>query len=135
MAPVRLTILGEPASKANSRREAVNHKTGRRLIIKSQKALDWRDAALQQIPPAARVQFSAPVRVDMRIYYATERPDLDESLILDCLQDQFVKVGGRRVVSQRGIYHNDRQVREKHIYHSIDKENPRTVIKVSEIAK
>lgn len=134
MIAVRLTILGEPASKANSRREAVNKKTGRRMVIKSAKALDWQESALQQIPPAARVQFSVPVCVTMRIYYASERPDLDESLILDCLQDQFVRIGGRRVVSQRGIYHNDRQVREKHIYHAIDKKNPRTVIQITEIA-
>jgi Holliday junction resolvase RusA-like endonuclease len=134
MTPVRLTILGEPASKANSRREAVNPRTGRRMVIKSEKALNWQASALQQIPPAARVQFNCPVRVDMRIYYASERPDLDESLILDCLQDQWIKVGGRRVIAQRGIYHNDRQVREKHIYHSIDKKNPRTVIQIQEIA-
>jgi Holliday junction resolvase RusA-like endonuclease len=131
--PVRFTIYGEPASKANSRREAVNPRTGRRMVIKSAKALSWQEAALQQIPPAARVQLSANVRVDMRIYYASQRPDLDESLILDVLQDQFVKIGGLRVVSQRGVYHNDRQVREKHIYHAIDKKNPRTVIQITEI--
>jgi len=134
MNPVRLTILGEPASKANQRREAVNPRTGRRMVIKSAKALAWQESALQQIPPAARVQFERPVRVDMRIYYASERPDLDESLILDCLQDQWAKIGGQRVIKQRGIYHNDRQVREKHIYHSIDKKNPRTVIQIQEIA-
>lgn len=131
---IRLTILGEPASKANSRREAVNRATGRRMVIKSEKALSWQASALQQIPPAARVQLALPVRVDMRIYYASERPDLDESLILDVLQDQYVKVGGQRVISQRGVYRNDRQVREKHIYHAIDKKNPRTIIQVTEIA-
>ena len=130
---IRLTILGEPASKANSRREAVNPKTGRRMVIKSEKALDYRDAALQQITPAARVQFAGPVRVDMRIYYASERPDLDESLILDILQDQYARINGKRYVSQRGVYHNDRQVREKHIYHRIDKKNPRAEIQIVEI--
>lgn len=130
---IRITILGEPASKANSRREAVNPKTGRRMVIKSAKALSWQESALQQIPPAARVQFEKPVRIDMRIYYASERPDLDESLILDVLQDQFVKIAGKRILSQRGIYHNDRQIREKHVYHAIDKRNPRVVIQVQEI--
>lgn len=131
---IRLTILGEPASKANSRREAVNPRTGRRMMIKSAKALSWQESALQQIPSACRVQLERPVRIDMRIYYASERPDLDESLILDCLQDQYMKVGGKRVICQRGVYRNDRQVREKHIYHAIDKANPRTVIQVTEIA-
>lgn len=132
---IRLTILGEPASKANSRREAVNPRTGRRMVIKSEKALDYRDSALQQIPPAARVQLAGPVRVDMRIYYASERPDLDESLILDILQDQYQRINGKRYVSQRGVYINDRQVREKHIYWAKDKANPRTFIQVQEIAQ
>ena len=132
---IRFVILGEPASKANSRREAVNAKTGRRMVIKSEKALLYRDAALQQIPPACRKQLIGSVRVDMRVFYASERPDLDESLILDCLQDQFMRVGGKRVLSQRGVYCNDRQVREKHIYHRIDKANPRTEIQITEIER
>ena len=56
--------------------------------------------------------------VHMWMYYATQRPDLDESLVLDLLQDK--------------IYVNDRQVRERHIYHGIDKENPRVEILVVE---
>ena len=51
------------------------------------------------------------------IYYASRRPDLDESPILDCMQDY--------------VYYNDRQVKEKHIYWGLDKENPRTIIRVS----
>ena len=44
--------------------------------------------------------------------------DLDESLILDLLQDV--------------AYANDRQVKEKHIYWmGVDKENPRCEIEVS----
>jgi len=33
----------------------------------------------------------------------------------------------RRLV-RRGVYVNDRQVREKHVYHDIDKTNPRADI-------
>ena len=52
----------------------------------------------------------------MTIYYASRRPDLDESLVLDLLQ---------------GVtYLNDRQVKEKHIYWGLDKENPRCEISV-----
>ena len=40
MSNVSMTILGEPCSKANSRR-LVTSKTGRPLFIKSQKALDY----------------------------------------------------------------------------------------------
>ena len=62
---------------------------------------------------------SGDVRVTMHIYYASRRPDLDESLILDLLQ---------------GVaYMNDRQVKEKHIYWGLDKERPRSEITVEKI--
>jgi hypothetical protein len=127
-----LTILGEPASKANSRKIVTIN--GRPSSIKSEKALSYERDALQQIPPVARQQLECEVSVTMRIFYSTERPDLDESLILDILQDRFktVKVGNtkHRELVQRGVYRNDRQVREKHIYHEIDKRNPRTVLEI-----
>ena len=67
------------------------------------------------------VPFEEDVRVEMLIYYATRRPDLDESLILDCMQGP--------------IYRNDRQVKQKMIYWGLDKTNPRTVIRVSAVEK
>lgn len=129
---ITFTILGEPASKANSRKLV---KFGERMVsVKGDKALDYERDALRQIPPVARVQLKGAVAVTMRIFYATERPDLDESLILDILQDRYksVKRGDEkeRVLVQKGVYANDRQVREKHIYHAIDRSNPRTEIEV-----
>jgi len=59
------------------------------------------------------------VMVYMKIFYASRRPDLDESLILDCMQ-------GR-------IYENDRCVKEKHIFWGLDKLNPRAEIEVIKI--
>ena len=47
--------------------------------------------------------------------------DLDESLILDAMEGF--------------IYKNDRQVKEKHIYWGLDKDNPRAEIEVSKIEK
>lgn len=128
---ITLTILGEPASKANQRR--IVEIAGRSQIIKSKKALDYERSALAQIPPAARVRIEGPVSVTMRIFYSTERPDLDESVILDVLQDRWSKSpreGAPRVLVQRGVYCNDRQVREKHVYHAIDRGNPRAEITV-----
>ncbi len=132
MSSITLTILGEPASKANSRKIVTI--AGRPSVIKSEKALAYEAQALRQIPPKARVRMQGPVAVTIRVFYATERPDLDESVILDVLQDRFqsVKVGGekQRQLVQKGVYCNDRQVREKHIYHAIDRLNPRAVIEV-----
>jgi len=136
MTAITLTIYGEPASKSNSSKivKIGRGENARSSLIKSEKAREYETNALRQIPPAARVQLKGPVSVTMRIFYSTERPDLDESVILDVLQDRFqsVKVGEikQRHLVQKGVYANDRQVREKHIYHAIDRLNPRAVIEV-----
>ncbi len=133
---IRFTIIGEPASKANSR-EIV--KIGKRpSSIKSKKARGYEADALMQIPPAARQRIEGPVRVWLRIWYASERPDLDESIVLDVLQDRYGKAPkgadgkatGPRPLIQPGVYRNDRQVREKHVFHRIDRKNPRTEVVV-----
>ena len=126
MRRVILTILGEPASKANSRKIVTINK--RPASIKSEKARLYEKYALLQIPPRARRQLTGRIRFTARIYYASERPDLDESVILDVLQDQHKGKGKDRVVIQKGVYVNDRQVREKIIFHAIDKKNPRAEI-------
>lgn len=129
---VSFTILGEPASKANSR-QLVTFGRGanaRPAIIKSKKARKYEEDALKQIPSWARLQFKVPVRVTLRIFYASQRPDLDESVVLDVLQDRFEKSHGERFLVQKGVYLNDRQVREKHVFHAIDRTNPRTEVEV-----
>lgn len=109
-------IFGEPASKANSRR--VVRFGGMSRLIKSQKALTYSETFQQQCRPVENPT-DKDVSVEIHIWYASRRPDLDESLILDLLQ-------GR-------LYVNDRQVKEKHIYWHQDKERPRCVITVREM--
>lgn len=109
-------IFGEPASKANSRR--VVKFGGMSRLIKSQKALNYSDAFRQQCQPLA-VLMTGDLRVTMTIFYASRRPDLDESLILDLMQGL--------------IYENDRQVKERHTYWGLDPENPRAEILVERI--
>ncbi len=112
---LNITIHGEPCSKANSRR-LVKSKTGRPLFIKSQKALDYVKSFEHQCRKVDPL-FEKDVAVKITIYYASRRPDLDESLILDCMQGL--------------VYKNDRQVKEKHIiWGGVDKDNPRAVISV-----
>lgn len=106
---VRLIVYGEPASKANSRKIA-KYRNRPALIIKSDKARAFEASVKQQVKELPRLMTEKLV-VFIRIYYASERPDLDESIILDALQGL--------------IYRNDRQVREKHVYHDIDRKNPR----------
>jgi len=112
------TILGEASSKSNSRR-LVTIK-GRPAFIKSQKALDYiKNFNLQC--PTLNPLFESDVEVEMTIFYASRRPDLDESVILDAMQ-------GR-------IYKNDRQVKSKIIRWGLSKSNPRAEIKVRPLKK
>ena len=113
---IKFTIEGEPASKANTRKLAINWKTKKPMFIKSEKARNYeRDFKLQcrKISPL----IEGDVRVNLKIYYASRRPDVDESIILDSMQGL--------------IYVNDRQVRMKFVDGTeIDKKRPRTEIEV-----
>lgn len=108
-----IVVKGEPASKANSRRLITVG--GKPRFIKSSKALSYAEAFSLQVLKIEPLLIDE-LSVYMWIYYASQRPDLDESLILDLLQGK--------------IYINDRQVRERHVYHYIDKDNPRVEIYV-----
>ena len=113
-----LNIFGEPASKANSRRVVKFGSMSR--LIKSQKALNYSDVFRQQCP-VINPLMSGDIKMTMTIYYASRRPDLDESLILDLLQGF--------------VYVNDRQVKERHTYWALDPENPRAEILVEQLPK
>jgi|TARA_R110002124_G_scaffold46426_1_gene139368 Holliday junction resolvase RusA-like endonuclease len=111
-------VLGEPASKSNSRR-LVTIK-GRPAFIKSKKAIDYVKNFQKQCP-AVNPLMEGYLEVEMTVYYATRRPDLDESVILDCMQDK--------------IYKNDRQVKSKIVRWGLSKSNPRAEIEVRPIKK
>ena len=131
-AAVEITIIGEPASKANSRKPATVGKgdARRTLWIKSDKAREYERIVIPQVRPDHRRMLTGRIRATFVIYYRTELPDLDESIILDMLQAKYEKNKrtGARELWREGVYVNDRQVRERHTYHAIDKANPRTVV-------
>ena len=106
-------IYGEPASKANSRKIVMFGK--RPAIIKSQKARDYVKTFEKQCPKLDTLVTDDLV-VEITIFYGSRRPDLDESVILDCMQGF--------------IYKNDRQVKKKIINWGLDRDNPRSEIKV-----
>lgn len=109
-------IFGEPASKSNSRR--LVRFGGMSRLIKSEKALNYSDMFKQQCRPLATLM-TGDLRITLHIFYASRRPDLDESLILDLMQGL--------------IYENDRQVKERHAYWGLDPVNPRTEILIERI--
>lgn len=114
---VLFEITGEPASKANSRR--LVHWRGVSRMIKSEKALTYSESFKRQMCSSQHEPLDGDVAVKIHIWYASRRPDLDESLILDLLQGF--------------AYTNDRQVKQKHIYWGLDKDNPHCKIWVWKI--
>lgn len=114
--PCIINILGEPASKANSRRFVLID--GKSRFIKSKKALLYSKNFDLQCPIRKKI-FEEDLSIAMKIYYRTKRPDLDESLILDLLQ-------GR-------VFKNDRSIKSKYVEHGLDKEQPHSVIVISSL--
>jgi hypothetical protein len=138
MREIAFTIFGQAYSKANSRQLVM--RGNKPSNIKSPEALAYECSALKQIPPIFRLQLTGEMCISLWMYYETERPDMDESLVLDCLQDRYesesltkaqkevLKAAGKkpkRILVQKGVVVNDRQFRERHVYHGIDKANPR----------
>ncbi len=109
-----IMIIGEPASKANSRRLVAIG--GKPRFIKSKKALNYSRDFKKQCPTRKEL-FEEDVFVAIKIYYASRRPDLDASLILDLLQDY--------------VYPNDRLVKGQYIEWGLDRKNPRSFIVVT----
>lgn len=109
-------IFGEPASKANSRKLVTLG--GRPAFIKSQKARDYVTEFQRQCREQVKVMTDKDVRVELMIHYASRRPDLDESVILDAMQGI--------------VYANDRQVKQRFAYWGLDRDAPRSVIRVVE---
>ncbi len=96
------------------------------MVIKSQKALSYSKSFRAQMPVVDR-PLELPVVATITIWYASRRPDLDESLILDLLQ-----VDEKKFKDGKGVILNDRQVREKHVYWRLDPDNPRCEIRLVE---
>ena len=107
---------GEPASKANSRRLVAIG--GKPRFIKSKKGLSFVQSFTTQCPILDPL-LDGDILVAIEIYYASRRPDLDESLILDAMENK--------------VYKNDRQVKEKHIFWNLDRDNPRIEIKIAKL--
>jgi len=110
------TILGEPASKANSRR--IVQVGGSPRVIKSKKALSYARSFAAQCPLKSSLldEDGSTVLVVLDIYYSSRRPDLDESLILDLLQER--------------AYKNDRSVKARITRWHLDRDNPRSVVRI-----
>lgn len=141
MSAIAFTILGQLPSMKNSRRIVLIGK--RPALIKSKDALAYEKTAQLQVPSSARQMLAGPVRFTATVFYSSQRPDLDPALLLDILAAKYERQKGKlvkiadgeyaheeseRVLVRRGVYINDRQCREIHLYHGIDKANPRAEV-------
>lgn len=117
---IELKISGQLCSKSNSRQLILRGKHPR--IIKSKAALEYVKESSIQIKRQLKNHkpFEDYVRLEVHVWYASRRPDLDISLIQDVLQEN-------------GIYQNDRQVVEIHAFKYRDTKNPRIIVRISEI--
>ena len=75
---------------------------------------------LKQIPGNLQVRYDTPVRLTAFIFYKTKRPDLDESLLMDCLESS-------------SIITNDRLIWDKQILKYFDKHIPRVKFYVEKL--
>jgi len=81
--------------------------------------MEFCDAFMAQAPKV-KEPILGDVVVTCTIYYPSRRNDLDPSLVFDNME-------------KCGIIKNDRQIKEQHIYHGLDKNNPRVEIEVKEL--
>lgn len=115
------TLIGQPRSKANGRRQLKNHRTGKMFSAKNQKCLDYAESVkIQALVVRPSCLLEGPLSFRGTLYYPDNRSDLDPSLLIDCLQGI--------------VFKNDRQVKHWDIHHGIDKVNPRAEIEVVEMS-
>jgi Holliday junction resolvase RusA-like endonuclease len=110
-------VLGEPASKSNSRKLVTIG--GRPRFIKSKKALEYEKGFYIQTV-VRDLLFQEDVVLAVRVWYKSRRPDLDITHIKDCLQ---------------GVaYENDRSVKIEHAVWDYDTSSPRSYIVVAPVS-
>lgn len=118
------TVTGQPPRKSNQRMIVRRGRGGSPMVIKSKKAREYVDHFIASIPEEYQTlnagTLDDDLRLDIIVWYINRRSDLSVELIKDCIE-------------AAGIIKNDRYVREEHLYGFVDKENPRTKIRLYRI--
>lgn len=115
----RITILGDCPSKANAYK--IITIGGHASLSKTQGLKSYEKAFYLQCP-CRGVNIDTFFIIDIDVYYANNRKDLDGSfkILLDCLQ-------------QCKVIKNDRECVEIHARKMVDKNNPRVVITIKPV--
>lgn len=123
------TVIGQLPSMKNGRKIVDFKKRGelkvRKAVIKSDDARAYVEGFLWQVR-RPKTTFMGPVKLEADIYYRNKACDLDESLLMDCLQLGSVKNPGA------GVIGNDNQIKEKHVRWHFDDVKPRIVLRLTQ---
>ena len=114
-----MTILGDVLSKANSYK--IITIGGHSSLSKTQRLKEYEKSFFLQCP-CRNVNITSFFSIDIDVFYANNRKDLDGAfkILLDCLQ-------------MCNVIKNDRECVEIHARKMVDKANPRVEIKIRTI--
>lgn len=121
---INFTIPIAPISKKNSQRILINSRTGKPFIMPSAAYKDYEREAALHIPRG--VQINKPVNVCCLFFMPTRRK-CDLTNLLEAIDDVLVKVGLLADDNYTVVAAHD----GSRVYY--DKDNPRTVIYITEI--
>lgn len=121
---LNFTIPIAPISKKNSQRIMINSRTGKPFIMPSAAYKDYEREAALHIPRS--VQINKPVNIKCLFYLPTRRK-CDLTNLLEAIDDVLVKVGLLSDDNYTVVAAHD----GSRVYY--DKDNPRTVIYITEI--
>lgn len=118
------TVTGQPPRKSNQRMIVSRGRGGSPMVIKSKEAREYVDHFTTSVPKEYWTLEAGDLKDDLRldiiVWYTSRRSDLSVELVKDCIE-------------AAGVIKNDRYVREEHLYGFVDKENPRTMIRLYRI--
>jgi hypothetical protein len=142
---MKITILGQTPSQKNSKRIIPNWKTQKVRLISSEKTLDWKEQALNQLDPLKlRIRSDKRLQIDYMFYVNNEtQRDLDNMIasVNDILQQGCAdfainpKKGKIERVKKTGIIIGDhwKVLRIGSADAAVDKANPRAELTITEI--
>lgn len=110
------TIRGEPTPRARMHDVVVTDGVAR--LIKSRPARLWQNAAMAQLlNRRPHRPLTKELGLECRIWSSAPRNDLDDALLIEALERAAIIASGR-------------QIREKHLFAGVDRDDPRLMVRL-----
>jgi len=111
------TIRGEPTPQARLHDVVLTDGVAR--LIKSRPARVWQNLAVPQLLNRRPSRpLSRDLALDCHFWSSARRPPIDEGLVIEVLERAAIIAHGR-------------QIREKHVFAAIDRDDPRVVVSLA----